>query len=118
MGTPIQGQTAANPIVMTDMVNWRAMMPAVKWIGWGALLVLFSVAIGEFDNPFWPIGLALIFVGVCKGFILYKEQKALQEAWKRGQQMPPREPMRQGTPVPPPLDEDYREDDNNTYQPY
>lgn len=24
VGTPIQGTTAANPIVMTDMVNWRA----------------------------------------------------------------------------------------------
>jgi len=44
VGTPLKGQTAANPIVMTDMVNWRAMMPAVKWIGWGTLLVLFSVA--------------------------------------------------------------------------
>ena len=118
VGTPIQGTTAANPIVMTDMVNWRALMPAVKWIGWGALLVLFSVAIGDFENPFWPVGLALMFVGVCKGFILYKEQKALQEAWKRGQQMQPSELMREGTPVPPPFDEDYKEDDNNTYQPY
>ncbi len=118
VGTPISGQTPDDPIVMTDMVNWRALMPAVKWIGWGALLVLFSVAIGEFDNPFWPIGLALIFVGVCKGFILYKEQKALQEAWKRGQQMPPREPMREGTPMPPSFDQDYREDDNTPYQPY
>ena len=118
VGTPIAGQTAANPIVMTDMVNWRAMMPAVKWIGWGTLLVLFSVAIGDAENPFWPIGLALIVVGVCKGFILYKEQKTLQEAWKRGQQMQASQPMRTGTPVPPPLDEDYREDDNNTYQSY
>ena len=118
VGTPLKGQTAANPIVMTDMVNWRALMPAVKWIGWGTLLVLFSVAIGDTENPFWPIGLALIVVGVFKGFILYKEQKTLQEAWKRGQQMQPREPMREGIPVPPPLDEDYKEDDNNTYQPY
>ena len=118
VGTPIQGTTAANPIVMTDMVNWRALMPAVKWIGWGALLVLFSVAIGDFENPFWPIGLALMFVGVCKGFILYKEQKALQEAWKRSQQMPPREPMREGIPVPPAFDQDYKEDDNTPYQPY
>ena len=118
VGTPIGGQTAANPIVMTDMVNWRALMPAIKWIGWGTLLVLFSVAIGDAENPFWPIGLALIVVGVCKGFILYKEQKSLQEAWKRGQQMQSREPMREGIPVPPPLDEDYKEDDNNTYQPY
>lgn len=94
-------------------------MPAVKWIGWGTLLALFSVAIGEFDNPFWPIGLALIVVGVCKGFILYKEQKALQKAWKRGYQMQPHGPMREGIPVPPPMDEDYRnDDDNNTYQPY
>ena len=117
VGTPIAGQTAANPIVMTDMVNWRALMPAIKWIGWGTLLVLFSVAIGDAENPFWPIGLALIVVGVCKGFILYKEQKSLQEAWKRGQQMQSREPMREGIPVPPPFDEDYKEDDN-TYQPY
>ena len=119
VGTPISGQTPDNPIVMTDMVNWRAMMPAVKWIGWGALLVLFSVAIGEFDNPFWPIGLALIFVGVCKGFILYKEQKALQEAWKRAEQMAPKsKPVREGTPMPPSFDQDYREDDNTPYQPY
>ena len=120
VGTPIQGQTASNPIVMTDMVNWRALMPAVKWIGWGTLLVLFSVAIGDAENPFWPIGLALITVGVFKGFILYKEQKALQEAWKRGQQMQPREPMREGIPVPPPMDHDYKEgeDNNMPYQPY
>ena len=119
VGTPISGQTPDNPIVMTDMVNWRALMPAVKWIGWGTLLVLFSVAIGDAENPFWPIGLALMVVGVCKGFILYKEQKSLLEAWKHSQQMQPRQPMREGIPVPPPMDEDYRnDDDNNTYQPY
>ena len=118
VGTPISGQTPNDPIVMTDMVNWRALMPAVKWMGWGVLLILFSVAIGEFDNPFWPVGLALVFVGACKGYILYKEQKALQEAWKRGQQMPPREPMRQGPPVPPAFDQDYKEDDNSPFQPY
>ena len=118
VGTPIQGQTASNPIVMTDMVNWRALMPAVKWVGWGTLLVLFSVAIGDAENPFWPTGLALIVVGVFKGFILYKEQKTLQEAWKRGQQMQASQPMREGIPVPPPLDEDYKNDDDNTYQPY
>ena len=118
IGTPLEGATPQQPVIMTDMVNWRALMPAVKWIGWGTLLVLFSVAIGDFENPFWPSGLALIFVGVCKGFILYKEQKALQEAWKRGQQMPPREPMRQGTPVPPAFDQDYKEDDNSPFQPY
>jgi hypothetical protein len=121
VGTPIAGQTPNNPIVMTDMVNWRALMPAVKWMGWGALLILFSVAIGEFDNPFWPTGLALMFVGVCKGFILYKEQKALQEAWNRAaQQRPaqPQEPVREGTPMPPAFDEDYKEDANTPYQPY
>lgn len=112
VGTPIQGQTASNPIVMTDMVNWRAMMPAVKWIGWGTLLVLFSIAIGDAKNPFWPIGLALIVVGVCKGFILYNEQKSLQEAWKRAEQQSSREPMREGIPVPPPFDEDYKTEDN------
>ena len=110
VGTPLeQGQTPVNPVVMTDMVNWRALMPAVKWIGWGTALVLFSVAIGELDNPFWPIGLALVVVGVCKGFILYKEQKALLDAWNRSQQMQPREPMREGIPVPPPFD-DYNSD--------
>ncbi len=120
MGTPIQGQNAGNPIVMTDMINWRAMMPAVKWIGWGILLVLFSVAIGQGgEDPFWPIGLALVVVGVCKGFIIYKEQKMLQDAWKRAEQMQPREPMREGIPVPPAFDNDYKEDDDNTtYQPY
>ena len=118
VGTPLSGQTPNKPVVMTDMVNWRALMPAVKWIGWGTVLILFSVAIGDIENPFWPIGLALVVVGVCKGFILYKEQIALQEAWKRSQQMQPREPMREGIPVPPPMDEDYRDDDNNTYQPY
>lgn len=118
VGTPISGQTADNPIVMTDMVNWRALMPAVKWVGWGTVLVLFSIAIGDAENPFWPVGLALMVVGLCKGFILYKEQKALQEAWKRAEQMTPREPMREGIPVPPSFDNDYKEDDNTTYQPY
>ena len=122
VGTPIQGQTASNPIVMTDMINWRALMPAVKWIGWGTLLVLFSVAIGDFENPFWPIGLALIVVGVCKGFIIYQEQKTLQQAWKRAEQQratqPQQEPMREGIPVPPAFDNDYKEDDNTPYQPY
>ena len=114
VGMPISGQTPDNPIVMTDMVNWRAMMPAVKWIGWGTLLVLFSIAIGDAENPFWPVGLALIVVGVCKGFINYKEQKALQEAWKRAEQQRPREPMREGIPVPPPMGNDYKEDEENT----
>jgi len=119
VGTPISGQTPDNPIVMTDMVNWRALMPAIKWMGWGVLLILFSVAIGEFDNPFWPVGLALVFVGACKGYILYQEQKTLQEAWKRASQMAPKsEPMREGIPVPPPMDNDYKEDENNPYQPY
>lgn len=116
VGTPIQGQTPDNPVVMTNMVNWRALMPAVKWLAWGLVLVLFSIAIGDFENPFWPVGLALIFVGVCKGVILYKEQNALQEAWNRSQSMPLSEPMREGIPVPPPMDNDYKEDD--TYQPY
>ena len=119
VGTPISGQTPDNPIVMTDMVNWRALMPAVKWIGWGIVLILFSVAIGDAENPFWPVGLALVVVGLCKGFILYKEQKALQEAWKRGQQMHPHsKPMREGIPMPPSFDQDYKEDDNTPYQPY
>lgn len=119
VGTPISGQTPDNPIVMTDMVNWRALMPAVKWMGWGIVLILFSVAIGDAENPFWPVGLALVVVGLCKGFILYKEQKALQEAWKRGQQMHPHsKPMREGIPMPPTFDQDYKEDDNTPYQPY
>ena len=118
VGTPIQGQTADNPIVMTDMVNWRALMPAVKWMAWGIVFFLFGMVVGDFENPFWPIGLALIFVGLCKGYLLYKEQKALQEAWRRAGQMAPKSaPMREGIPVPPPMDNDYKEDDN-TYQPY
>ena len=110
VGTPISGQTADNPIVMTDMVNWRALMPAVKWLAWGVLLVLFSVAIGEGgEDPFWPIGLVLIFVGVCKGIILYKEQQTLRRAWNRAEQQRAeqyqQEPMREGIPVPPAFDQ-------------
>ena len=119
VGAPISGQTPTNPIVMTDMVNWRAMTPAVKWIGWGTLLILFSVAIGDSENPFWPVGLALMVVGLCKGFILYKEQMALQEAWRRAEQMrPQQDPMREGIPVPPAFDQDYKEEDNTPYQSY
>ena len=110
--------SAQRPVAVTSMPNWRALMPAVKWIAWGTLFVLFSIAACDGgEDPFWPIGLVLILVGVCKGFILYKEQKALQEAWNlnvsRQQQ---EEPMREGIPVPPPMDNDYKEDD--TYQPY
>ena len=122
VGTPISGQTPDNPIVMTDMVNWRAMMPAIRVLGWGAFLTMFGIFVAGGNDPFTVIGLALIFVGLCKGFILYKEQKALQEAWKRAEQQratqPQQEPMREGIPVPPPIDEDYREDDNTPYQPY
>ena len=109
VGTPLPGASPANPVVMTDMVNWRALMPAVKWLGWGVAIFLFGCFVGDFDDPFWPIGLALIFVGLCKGFILYKEQKALQEAWNRAGQMQSRETMREGIPVPPPLN--YYNDD-------
>ena len=116
IGTPLEGATPQQPVIMTDMVNWRALMPAVKWMGWGVLLILFSVAIGEFDNPFWPIGLALAVVGLCKGFILYKEQKALQEAWKRAQQRQPREPMREGIPVPPAFGNDPVYNNDDPYQ--
>lgn len=120
VGTPLQGQTANNPIVMTDMVNWRAMMPAIRVMGWGLFLALFGLFVCGGSDPFTYIGLALMFVGVCKGFILYKEQQALQEAWRRAQaQQPKQETMREGIPVPPPLDEDYKSDDDNTpYQPY
>lgn len=121
VGAPISGQTPDNPIVMTDMVNWRAMKPAIAWLGWGALGLFCGLAING-SNPFTPIGLALIFVGLCKGFIIYKEQKALQEAWRRAEQQranqPQQEPMREGIPVPPVFDKDYQEDDNDTYQPY
>ena len=119
VGTPISGQTPDNPVVMTDMVNWRAMMPAIRVLGWGAFLTLFGIFVAGGNDPFTVIGLALIFVGLCKGFILYKEQKALEEAWHRAEQMAPKSrPMREGTPVPPPMDNDYREDDNTPYQPY
>ena len=118
VGTPISGQTPDNPIVMTGVVNWRALMPAIRVLGWGLFLLLFGMFVAGGNNPFTFIGLALMFVGVCKGFILYKEQQALQEAASRAQQMQSSEPMREGIPVPPPLDDDYKEDDNNTYQPY
>ena len=118
VGTPLEGRTPQQPIIMTDMVNWRAMRPAIAWLGWGAMGLFCGLAIGS-SNPFTPVGLALIFVGLCKGFILYKEQKALQEAWKRGQQMHPHsKPMREGIPMPPTFDQDYKEDDNTPYQPY
>ena len=122
VGTPLEGMTPQQPIIMTDMVNWRAMRPAITWLGWGAASLFCGIAI-DGSNPFTPIGLALIFVGLCKGFIIYKEQKALQEAWRRAEQQratqPQREPMREGIPVPPPMDEDYRSDDENQpYQPY
>ena len=118
MGAPMSGQAPANPIVMTDMVNWRALRPAIAWLGWGALGLFCGLAIGS-SNPFTPVGLALIFVGLCKGFIIYKEQKSLQEAWRRAEQMrPQQEPMREGIPVPPAFDQDYKEDDNTPYQSY
>ena len=122
VGTPLEGMAPQQPIIMTDMVNWRAMRPAITWLGWGAAALFCGIAI-DGSNPFTPIGLALIFVGLCKGFIIYKEQKALQEAWRRAEQQratqPQREPMREGIPVPPPMDEEYRSDDENQpYQPY
>ena len=119
VGTPLEGVTAQQPIVLTDMTNWRALRPAVGWLGWGIGLLFFGLAVGR-DNPFWPLGVALIFVGLCKWYLNYKEQQALQEAWKRAEQMrPQQEPMREGIPVPPPLDNDYQSDDEDQpYQPY
>ena len=112
-GVPVSNSSApAAPMTMpamNTMPNWRALMPAVKWMGWGIAIFLFGCCLGDFDNPFWPVGLALIFVGLCKGYILHKEQKTLQEAWERAKQMPPQEPMREGIPVPPPL-HDYNSD--------
>ena len=119
VGAPIAGQSPDNPVVMTDMVNWRALMPAIRVFGWGLFVFLFGIIVCGGNDPFTVVGLALIFVGLCKGFILYMEQKSLKQAWERAQQMQPREPMREGIPVPPPFDEDYKnDDDNNTYQPY
>lgn len=109
VGTPLPGVTPTNPVVMNAMPNWRALMPAVKWMGWGVAIFLFGCFVAGFDDPFWPVGLALMFVGLCKGFILYKEQKALQEAWRRADLMTSREPMREGIPVPPPMN--YYNDD-------
>lgn len=109
VGTPID-KTAASPMMMKALPNWRALMPAVKWIAWGALFVLFSIAVcNGGEDPFWPIGLVLILVGVCKGFILYKEQKVLQEAWNLNAGRQQAEPMREGIPVPPPMN-DYNSD--------
>jgi hypothetical protein len=118
VGTPIKGQTPDNPIVMANMINWRALMPAIRVLGWGLFLLLFGIFAAGGNDPFTVIGLALMFVGLCKGFILYKEQKALQEAASRSQQMPPYGPVREGTPMPPNFDADYKEDDNTPYQPY
>ena len=121
VGTPLEGTTPQQPVIMTDMVNWRALKPAIAWLGWGAAALFCGIAING-SNPFTPIGLALMFVGLCKGFIIYKEQKALQEAWRRAEQQrankQQNEPMREGIPVPPPFDEDYKEDDNSPFQPY
>ena len=119
VGASVAGQTPDNPVVMTDMVNWRALMPAIRVFGWGLFVFLFGIIVCGGDDPFTVLGLALLFVGLCKGFILYMEQRSLKQAWERAQQMQPREPMREGIPVPPPMDEDYKnDDDNNTYQPY
>ena len=119
VGTPIKGQTPDNPIVMTNMINWRALMPAIRVFAFGLFFCLFGFFVAGGDDPFTYLGLALMFVGACKGFILYKEQQSLQEAMHRAQeQMPPKEPMREGIPVPPPLDNDYREDDDTPFQPY
>ena len=118
VGTPIKGQTPDNPVVMTNVVNWRALMPAIRVLGWGLFVWLFGIFVAGGNDPFTVIGLALMFVGLCKGFILYKEQKALQEAANRAQQMPPYGSVREGTPMPPNFDADYKEDDNTPYQPY
>lgn len=120
VGMPIEGKAADNPVVVSNMVNWRALMPAVKWMAWGLAFILFSRAAGDGNDPFWPIGVALMFVGACKGYILYQEQKTLQDAWQRAEhsRQQQQEPMREGIPVPPPLDEDYKEDNADTYQPY
>ena len=107
VGTPVDKYASA-PVTMTAMPNWRALMPAVKWMAWGVAFTLFGFIEGG-DNPFWPIGLALIFVGVCKGYILYKEQKTLQEAWELNVGRHQQEPMREGIPVPPPVN-DYNSD--------
>ena len=109
VGTPYPGTTPGRPIVMNAMPNWRALMPAVKWMGWGVAIFLFGCCLGDFDNPFWPIGLALIFVGLCKGYILHKEQKVLQQAWERNAEYVQSEPMREGIPVPPPMSQ-YNDD--------
>ena len=103
VGNPI-GQHVA-PVTMTAMPNWRALMPAVKWVAWGLCLFLFGCCVCDFDDPFWPVGLALIFVGLCKGYILHKEQKVLQEAWDRNVGYQQQEPMREGIPVPPPMND-------------
>ena len=118
VGAPIQDQTPDNPIVVSGVFNWRALMPAIRVLGWGMFLLLFGIFVAGGNDPFTIIGIALMFVGLIKGFILYKEQQSLQEAMKRAQQTQRSEPMREGIPVPPPLDEDYKEDDSNNYQPY
>ena len=115
VGTPLPGTPAP---VVTGMVNWRALMPAVKWLAWGLAFTLFGLCI-DLENPFWPVGLALMLVGICKGFILYNEQKSLQEAFRRAQEKQSQAPMQgyapteatMGTPVPPVFNENNSSND-------
>ena len=118
VGTPLSGATPDNPVAVGNVVNWRALTPAVKWLGWGLAFTLFGFAVGDLENPFWPVGLALMLVGLFKGFILYNEQKALQDAINRAAQNRPHEPMRSGSAVPPAFDQDYKADDDAPFQPY
>lgn len=115
VGTPLPGTPAP---VVTGMVNWRALMPAVKWLAWGLAFTLFGLCI-DLENPFWPVGLALMLVGICKGFILYNEQKSLQEAFRRAQEKQSQTPVQgnapteatMGTPVPPVFNENNSSND-------
>ena len=115
VGTPLPGTPAP---VVTGMVNWRALMPAVKWLAWGLAFTLFGLCI-DLENPFWPVGLALMLVGICKGFILYNEQKSLQEAFRRAQEKQSQAPVQgntpteatMGTPVPPVFNENNSSND-------
>ena len=115
VGTPLPGTPAP---VVTGMVNWRALMPAVKWLAWGLAFTLFGLCI-DLENPFWPVGLALMLVGTCKGFILYNEQKSLQEAFRRAQEKQSQAPVQgntsteatMGTPVPPVFNENNSSND-------
>lgn len=105
-GEPVAPAAPGNPAPrVTAMTDWSAFNPAIKWLGIGFGLLLFGIFCDA--SPFTAVGLALMGVGVAKGFIAYRQQQEMQQ-WRAQQpqqpQQPQGEPMREGIPVPPPFD--------------